>query len=80
MDASAFAYEVKSLRQDQKALDEGHVQQAITLTAHEQRITNLEKNIERVLDTLNKGVWALVGFAFTVAASAMGIAISMAGG
>jgi hypothetical protein len=61
-------------------LDEGHMTHAVTTARHEERLGALEDAVEKLAGTVNKGVWALVGFAFTIAASAVGLAISVSGG
>jgi hypothetical protein len=85
--AAALPWRVKEVEQRQgrqnewlTRLDSGHGDQAITLSVHEERIENLEGSLQRLTDTVNKGVWALVGFSFTIAASAVGLAIAIGGG
>ncbi len=60
-------------------LDEGTTIQAVTSARHEERLDGHDEAINRLADTVNKGVWALVGFSFTIAASAVGLAITLGG-
>ena len=60
-------------------VDQGVTTHAVTLAAHEERLDGHDDAINRLADTVNKGVWALVAFSFTVAASAVGLAISLGG-
>jgi hypothetical protein len=60
-------------------LDEGTTIQAVTAARHEERLDGHDDAINRLADTVNKGVWALVGFSFTIAASAVGLAITLGG-
>lgn len=60
-------------------LDKGVVAQAVTAARHEERLDGHDDAINRLADTVNKGVWALVGFSFTIAASAVGLALTLGG-
>jgi hypothetical protein len=60
-------------------VDEGHGDQAVTIARHEERLDALETAVEKLAGSVTKGVWALVGFSFTVAASAVGLAITLGG-
>ena len=57
--------------------------QAITLAEHEQKLMTADERIEvvaasvtKLASTVDKGIWALLSFAFTVAAAAVTVAIS----
>jgi uncharacterized coiled-coil protein SlyX len=85
--AAAFPYRIKNLEDRQtrqqewvSRVDQGVTQHAVTIAAHEERLDGHDEAINRLADTVNKGVWALVAFSFTVAASAVGLAISLGGG
>lgn len=60
-------------------LDDGAVVQAVTIARHEERLDGHDEALRRLADSINKGVWALIGFSFTVAASAVGLAITIGG-
>lgn len=60
-------------------LGDGATAQAVTIARHEERLDGHDDAINRLADTVNKGVWALVGFSFTIAASAVGLAITLGG-
>lgn len=60
-------------------IGEGATAQAVTIARHEERLDGHDDAINRLADTVNKGVWALVGFSFTIAASAVGLAITLGG-
>ncbi len=60
-------------------LDVGVGLQAVSIARHEERLDGHDDAINRLADTINKGVWALVGFSFTIAASAVGLAITLGG-
>jgi uncharacterized coiled-coil protein SlyX len=57
--------------------DESLGQQAVTIAKHDERLDGLDEAVGRLADTVNKGVWALIGFSFTIAASAVGLALTL---
>lgn len=58
-------------------LDDGVGRQAVTAAKHEEQLEDHEDAIKTLAETVNKGIWALVGFAFVVAGSAVGLAITI---
>lgn len=76
----AIAGELDHRRKWLERLDQGVGTQAITVARHEERLDGHDEAINRLADTVNKGVWALIGFSFTIAASAVGLAITLGGG
>lgn len=58
--------------------DEAIGQQAVTLARHDEKINALDAAVITLSDTVSKGIWALVAFAFTIAAAAVGLAITIA--
>lgn len=50
----------------------------VEIARHDERITALEADVNTLASSVNKVVWTLVGFAFTVAASSLGIALTVA--
>jgi len=61
-------------------LDQSTTIQAVTTARHEERLDGHDEAINRLADTVNKGVWALVGFSFTIAASSVLLAFTLGGG
>ena len=68
------------MRENQARHSEAIGSQAVTIARHDERIEGVEKAVVALSDTVSKGIWALIAFAFTIAASAVGLAITLAGG
>ena len=68
------------LREGQARHSEALGNQAVTLARHDEQIASVEKAVVALSETVSKGIWALIAFAFTIAASAVGLAITLAGG
>lgn len=86
MPDSAFPHQIVMLERRQERqhdwlskIDDGAVVQAVTIARHEERLDGHDEALHRLADSINKGVWALIGFSFTVAASAVGLAITIGG-
>lgn len=89
----AIPFRVYGLETQVKTLDEGHTQnrenlarhgeaigaQAVTIAKHDERLSGVEKAVVNLSDTVSKGIWALIAFSFTIAASAVGLAVTLAG-
>jgi hypothetical protein len=51
--------------------------QAVTTAKHDERLDGVEEAVTKLAETVNKGIWALVGFSLTIAGSAVGLAITI---
>lgn len=78
MSDGALHFQLDRLQGKVDKLDVGHGQQAITLAEHEVKITDVQASVGKLADTVNKAIWVLVGFAFTVAGSALLLAFTVA--
>lgn len=79
-EATTIAWRLGRVEERQNSLDDAAGSQGVTLAVHEEKIDELKGHVTQLATTVNKAVWALVGFALTIASSAAIVALTVASG
>lgn len=75
-----FSDDIHALQEGNRKLAESHAAQIVEIAALKQRDTDQDEEINRLRDALRANTMVLIGFAFTVAGSAIGLAFALGGG